>query len=380
MVTVSTISNKNTVNLQPKKRHEDIYKNFRGEVLSDNKNGIDHKLSYYKSIKEDEIVEKNTLKKRVQINLEKTLAIPFVHYPRGLGGAPDFTFYESLQTAKLPFYLGGPILASLFYAGVKKDNLKSAAAAKNVAKHMAVGVGLYYVGSWLSKFVVNKTVKLARGVDLNEPYAKAVPSTVNKTGAFKRIVEFHKVPESADFTRTDLMYRKDGKTQQEIDSRYIKLAPRYGVNPNANDVDSTLRPLLKKTIIMSRAWQYALTAFYVALGIGIANQKSWEKDAAGGFKDVVKNGILGKNQTTENRLNAAKIVVVDYMLKPFADGCKQLWKGQNKASSIAGKSIIAASALATLTAITMLVTKTSGKSHDIVLPDKDDKKNTGVNR
>ena len=112
--------------------------------------------------------------------------------PRGLAGAPSFTFFEFLQTAKFPFYVGGPILAALFYAGVKKDNMKAAGAAQKVAKHMALGVGLYYVGAGLARYIINKTVKASRGFDLNQPYAKAVPGGVNQTGAFKKSVEFHK--------------------------------------------------------------------------------------------------------------------------------------------------------------------------------------------
>ena len=162
-------------------------------------------LKDYKTIKEDVLVEPNTLGKRIAINVTKTLDIPFLHFPRGLGGAPSFTFFEFLQTAKFPFYVGGPILAALFYAGVKKDNMKAASAAQKVAKHMALGVGLYYVGAGLARFVVNKTVKAARGFDLNQPYAKAVPGVVNQTGAFKKSVEFHKAYESCELRTQNII-------------------------------------------------------------------------------------------------------------------------------------------------------------------------------
>lgn len=370
MVTVSNLVNNNAGNLVPHNARIKSYSTsvapqaFKGEATQENKNE-DHDLKYYHSIKEDEIVKKNTLAKRMGINIEKTLAIPFVHFPRGLAGAPDFTFYEFLQTAKFPFYVGGPVLAALFYAGVKKDNLKAAGAAKKAAKHMALGVGLYYVGAALAKKIINTTTKLSRNVDLNQPYAHAVSTSVNQTGMFKKDVEFHKVTESADFTRWDLLYNKEGRTPAEINKTYADFAPKYGINKDTNDVDSTLKPLIKKTIVMARAWQYALTAFYVTLGIGMANQPAWDKNATGGFKKLVTDGIFGHGPNMKQRLHAAKAAVYDYMLKPFGQSFIEFWKGRNKASSISGKTVILASGIATLTAISLLVKKTSAKHHKI---------------
>lgn len=312
--------------------------------------------------KQDCLIE-NTFSNRMRINWDKTTAIPFVHFPRGLGGAPDYTFFEFLQTAKFPFYVGGPILAALFYAGVKKDNMAAGNAAKNVAKHMALGVGLYYLGAAVAKSIINRTVKAARGIDLNQPYAKAISTSTNDTGVFQKDVEYHKVYESADFTRWDLLYNKEGKTPEEINKNYAKIAKKYGIKEDANDVDSTVKPLIKKTIIMARAWQYALTAFFVTLGIGMANQPAWEQGSLEGFKKTVSQGIFGKGQKMKNRLDSAKVMVYDYMLKPFGKSFGEFWRGHSKASSIAGKSVITATALATLTAITLLLGKTTGSHH-----------------
>lgn len=324
--------------------------------------------------KEDTVLE-NNLKTRLKTKRDKILDLPFVTFPRGLKGAPDFTFYEFLQTAKFPYYVGGPILAALFYAGVKKDSLKSAAAANNVAKHMALGVGLYYLGAALAKSLINVTVKLTRGFDLNHPYAKAVSTSTNQSGAFAKGIEYHSLYESADFTRTDLLYNKEGKTPEEINKKYIELGEKFGVKGNPKDIDQTVKPLIKKTIIMSRAWQYALTAFFVTLGIGMANQPAWEKTSAEGFKRTLKNGVLGQNISLNDRLQNAKTVVYDYILKPFGKSFKEFWKGQNKASSIAGKSVILATALATLTAIGLIVNKTSAKNHNIPKENKNNEVN-----
>lgn len=363
MVTVSNILG----NYPQVSTHKRITAQNNFKAIAENQESKKEKsLKDYKTIKEDMLVEPNTLGKRIAINTMKTLDIPLLHFPRGLSGAPGFTFFEFLQTAKFPFYVGGPILAALFYAGVKKDNLKAAGAAQKVAKHMALGVGLYYVGAGLARFIVNKTVKASRGFDLNQPYAKAVPGEVNQTGAFKKSVEFHKAYESADFTRWDLLYDKKKNTTNEINRRYIEIAPKYGIKKETNDIDSTLKPLMKKTIIMARAWQYALTAFYVTLGIGMANQKAWEKAPAGGFKHLLKDGILNKKLDKQTRLYNAKLLVHDNIIKPFGESFLQFWKGKNKVTSIAGKTTIIAAGVATLTAIAMLLSKTTGRHHKIV--------------
>lgn len=314
--------------------------------------------------KEDTLLE-NTWKNRVKFNIEKTFDIPLMHFPRGLGGAPDYTFFEYLQTAKLPYYVGGPILAALFYAGVKKDNFKSAQAANGVAKRMALGVGLYYLGAALAKSVINRTVKMTRGIDLKHPYAKAISTSTKKSGVFKKDVEYHSAFESTEFTRTDLLYNKKGATPDEINERYIKLGKKFGVKTDTNDVDQTVKPLIKKTIIMARAWQYALTAFYVTLGIGMANQPAWMKTSAEGFKNTIKNGVFGKNVPDAKRLHNAKIALKDYILKPFGNSFKEFWQGHSKVSSIVGKSVILSAAAATLLAISLIVGKTSAKGHSI---------------
>lgn len=369
MVTVSTIQN-NQINsavsselmsAKPKSLTEQSIQLNKQRLKEEN-----HSLSYYKNdIKEDELVKKNTLAKRIGINIEKTLDIPLIHFPRGLGGAPDYTFFEFLQTAKFPYYIGGPILAALFYAGVKKDNFRSAGAAQKVAKHMALGVGLYYVGAALAKSIINNTVKLSRGVDLKQPYAKAISTSTKKSGAFSKDVEFHTAFESADFTRTDLLYNKKGRTPEEINENYIEYGKKYGIKTDVNNIDSTIKPLIKKTIVMARAWQYALTAFFVTLGVGMANQPAWDKTSSEGFKKTVSQGIFGKNVGIKERLHNAKIVVYDYALKPFGKSFVEFWKGHSKGSSIAGKSVILATSAATLTAITLLLTQTSAKDHKL---------------
>ena len=123
---------------------------------------------------------------------------------------------------------------------------------------------------------------------------------------------------------------------------------------------------------MARAWQYALTAFYVTLGIGMANQPAWEKSSPDGFKKTVTEGIFGKNVRFMDRLHNTKVMLYNYMIKPFGKSFVEFWKGHNKASSVAGKSVILSSAAATITALGLLLGSTSGRRHKI--------ENSGTNK
>lgn len=73
----------------------------------------DSKTIDSRKYKEDTLLD-NTFANRMKISVNKALDIPLVHFPRGLGGAPDYTFFEFLQTAKFPYYVGGPTLQLYF--------------------------------------------------------------------------------------------------------------------------------------------------------------------------------------------------------------------------------------------------------------------------
>lgn len=313
---------------------------------------------------EDRILP-NDMFSKMSYNLKKTKEIATTHFPRGLYGAQDYTFFEYLQTAKFPYYIGGPILAGLFYAGVKHDNMLAGSAAKKVAKHMAIGVGMYYAASMLAKGIINTVVQKTRGMDLNHPYQRMVPQSTEYTGLFKKGIEIQKVFASNEFTRWDVLYNKHKKNSAEINERYIDMAKKFNLKADTDDPDGTLRHLIKKTIIMAKAWQYALTALYVPIGIGIANQPAWDHENTNGFLNTFKNGVFKKNLTNKTRMQNIKTAINGYIITPFIDSTKQFWKGNSKASSILGKTLISSAALGTILAIGLITTKTRAKNHNV---------------
>ena len=323
--------------------------------------------------KEEDKILPNDIFSKMSYNIKKTRDIALTHFPRGLYGAPDYTFFEFLQTAKFPYYVGGPILAALFYAGVKYDNQLAGNAAKKVAKHMALGVALYYAAASLAKGIINTTVQLTRGIDLNHPYQRVISKTPGYTGIFQKGLEIQKVYGSNEFTRWDVIYNKEGETLAKINERYTDMGKKFKIKAETEDPDGTLKHLIKKTIIMSKAWQYALTALFVPVGIGIANQKAWEAENIQEFKGLVKNGILNKNLKLKSRMENTGTALKDYIFKPFAESVKQFWRGNSTASSIVGKSFITTAVLGTLLAIGLITTRTTAKNYKV-----EDKKTDGV--
>ena len=73
MLTVSNFANKSIPVRVASKANYSFKNNVNNKVAEE-----DHDLDYYHSIKEDELVKKNTWLKRIGINYEKTIDIPSV--------------------------------------------------------------------------------------------------------------------------------------------------------------------------------------------------------------------------------------------------------------------------------------------------------------
>lgn len=313
--------------------------------------------------KDDEILASGFLSKQ-KYKIHAANTIP-TYITKGLKGDPSSTFYEFIQICKVPYFIGGPVLAALFSAGANNLNYQSKFFAKQTTKKIAVGVGLYYIGVALAKAVIDIPVKLFRGVDLNLPYKKIVESKSpnSSVGYLKKTKEYHKVYESIDFTRWQLLHNYDNP-DKPINYKYDKMAKKYGFDKPLNDSDSALRPYIQKTIVMSRAWKYILTIPFVALGLGLAKQKAWGdafQNIGAAFKDIVSKS--NKNLTIKERASRTKDLINYNLYKPFKESFKTLWKGESnsKISGKLGKAILLASILTPIYANYMILKKTSAK-------------------
>lgn len=224
--------------------------------------------------------------KKVCVDIPKSV----VH---GLQGDRNVSFYDFLQMAAVPYYLGGAMLYNCFRAG--GDVL--------TAKKQGVGVVLYYLGMGLGNNFVDSFVKHKYGVDLNLSYK-------NLDG------KVHKVFESVDFTRWDLLTQKD----------WDEMGDKLGIPRDVVDRDTAVKAEVGKILVKARAWKLTLGATFAGIGAGfLARSNAWEKL----FKniDTLKTsfkGIFNKTGSAGNFLNTLWSVVKSEVIQPLGSALKEL--------------------------------------------------------
>ena len=299
---------------------------------------------------------------KLKVDLKKAAKLPEYAY-RGLKGDPNANFYEYLSLGNIPYFLGGPLLAAVFAFGATRNNPQARASAIKRAKQIAVGVGLYYAGAALAKKVIDIPVKIFRGVDLNHPYENVVDCrATSPTGFSPKKIEYHKVPESVDFTRFDLMSGDETKDNgKAVNEQFDKLANKFGIDKNVQDTDATLKGSIKKLIISSTAFKYMLAAPFVALGVALAAQDAWG-DIGNGLKQNIKSMLDTKSLLNlKQRASIAGEIIKGNLLTPMKESFKALWKN-NKL----GKVIILTSAIAPVLANLRILQLTSEKHNRFV--------------
>jgi hypothetical protein len=221
-------------------------------------------------------VLKNNVWTNTKIGIEK-FQNSFISYPqKGLKGDKNFNFYEFLTTGMFPYVAGSLTLMSVFNIRNKHFDNKSKLFADALGKKMALGVVFYGLAKQMSKCFVTKPVKWATGVDVNMPYLKVVytqPKFNGDTDIMKN--EYHKVFESVEFPRWDLLYQ-DEKSGKPRNAYYDKIAKKMGLGENLKDSDQEVKPKIKsvvtKTTTVVRLTQY----MWAGLGVALAMQKPWE--------------------------------------------------------------------------------------------------------
>ncbi len=260
----------------------------------------------------------------------------------GLKGDKNANFFEFLQLGKIPYWVGGAVLAWCFAAGGEKS--------KFFTKQKAVGIGLYYVGAMAAKALIDGPVKFFKGVNLNRKYKDIVAlATESKDGHSEKKTEYHGVYESIDFTRWDLLYNEDSKAAKDpnhVNSEYDKIALNMGLAKDLNDPDSTVKPYVKKLIVASRAWKSALIVPMAMLAAGLSTSDVWKNLGRNLDQDKgsVRNSIklatpkLSKLVTgIKGYAGIAKNHFVEPLKKSFAD----LWSGA-KMNKFMGRAAIIA--------------------------------------
>lgn len=307
--------------------------------------------------KEHDKLRKTDLITKTKIGIDTALNTPGYAY-RGMKGDPDFNFYEYLKVSKIPYYIGGLGLAGVCLAGKNKYSVADASANHRIFKKVLTGVLMYYIAKEVANAVIDIPVKLFRGIDLNMPYKKVTslregnPLNLpnNKKPSNQNVFE------STEFTRWDLLYKHGPNT--DMNENFDKIAKKFGAKEKLVDADSTLIPKIRELIIMASSWKYMLSAPFVILGLGLAQQESFENVDA---RSLYKNTINLFKPSTTNRFTKIGASIKTNLLQPVSNSFKELWKGKTLTSSILGKSAIIGTVGLTVLANIMILNKTSIK-------------------
>ena len=174
----------------------------------------------------------------------------------GLKGDSSYSFTDFLNVAKIPYYVGGAVLALSFRAGRDKVNFV----------RQAIGVGLYYLGVMGANKAIDKIYKRTSGIDLGQRYQKADGGKIEKVFA------------SSDFPRLDLLSPE----------QYAAIQKKLGIPDNVADPKAETNAQIKQVISTSRADKLILGNVLAALGAGyLARSNGWAR-------------ILGKQGTLKN--------------------------------------------------------------------------------
>ena len=287
--------------------------------------------------KEADRLLENNLSTRSKIALDKITKAFTVYPARGIKGSINSDFYEFLTMGNVPYIIGSLTLISVFNSGNKSFSNTNYAKAAKLGNKMALGVIFYSLFKPLSKSLVNLPVKWATGIDTQLPYLKVnhrLPE--NKDDFDLTSHEYHKVGESVEFTRWDLLYG-DSDNKGELNKRYDKIAKKLGLGTNLNDSDQEVKPIYREVLIKSSLARSFSSYLWAACGVALAFQKPWENF----FKNATLN-IFKPKQFAHT---------VTQFVKCFGQSAKELYNPSDAASKLqkyAGKGLVGVAAAVTV--------------------------------
>lgn len=334
--------------------------NFSDKKLSFSAKSGEDKKPYDK----DTLLE-NNFSNRTRIGMDK-LVKAFTIYPaKGISGSKNSNFYEFLTMGTVPYILGSATLMAIFNAANKHYGNSDKFFAGPLAKKMALGVLFYGIFKSLSKSLVDVPVKLATGIDTQLPYAKVNYQLQERPDDYDLTsIEYHKVGESVDFTRWDLLYGDQIKGEK-LNFRYDKIAKKNGLGENLNDSDQDVKPIYKEVLVKSTLARSFSSFMWAAIGVMLAFQKPWEEYFNSATLKFWKPKEFGHSMKVFGR--------------SFVNSIKDFYKGPEGAVSHfkkhSGKYMLGAATAITLMGVlnTIHITKKPSKhgASDVINPNKE---------
>ena len=336
-------------------------------------------------LKEESYIKPNTLKNRIMSGYQKTTSA-FTEYPaKGLKGSKKSNFYEFLSMGIVPYLVGSATLMAVFNGTSHLfEGNPAVKSAKSLGNKMALGVIFYGVAKALSKKLISTPVKLATGIDTEMSYERHIYSNP-KLDLKHPIHEYeqHKVMESHDFPRYDLMYGdKEGKPHNY---RFDEIARRNGLGENLPASDTEVKPLLKDVISRSNTAKSISSYLWAAAGVCLAVQKPWNhffnamsKAKWNKFAPKAENSFIGNaaGRIANTFRNWGRISAS--FGRSFVDSAVSLYKGPEGAKGLkkyAGKGILGIALASSIlgAANTIYGAKTSAGQRNRKVFDKKDK-------
>ena len=282
-------------------------------------------------------------------------------YPaKGLKGSKNANFYEFLTMGTVPYLIGSAGLMAVFNFANKFFSPFDKVQASKIGQKMALGVLFYGVAKSLSKQLISRPVNMLTGVDTDQPYAKVIyelPDNINDTDITS--IEYHKVFESVEFPRWDLLYGDEAKGQKR-NFRYDKIAKKLNMGENLNDSDQETKPRIKEIIVKSNVAKSISSYMWAATGVALAFQKPWED---------YFNAMTFKFWKPQEFLKSLKVFGAS-----FVKSAKDLYKGEGTGiAKHAGKILLGAAVLSSVLGVinTVAGSKQTPKSKsDIIKPDE----------
>ena len=219
---------------------------------------------------------KNNVGTRFKVGVDK-FANAFTVYPaKGLKGSKNANFYEFLTMGTVPYLIGSGMLMAVFNSASKHYAPFQRVMSRSTGNKLALGVLFYGIMKNFSKSFISKPIKLFTGIDIEQPYAKVIyelPDDINDTDITS--IEHHKVFESVEFPRWDLLYGDELKGEYR-NINYDKIAKKLGLGANLADSDQEVKPRIKEIVVKANAAKSISSYLWAATGVALACQEPWE--------------------------------------------------------------------------------------------------------
>ncbi len=198
-------------------------------------------------------------------------------YPaKGITGNKNANFYEFLTMGIIPYLTGSVVMMSVFNSKNKVFAPFAASKAGAIGRKMALGVLFYGLMKEIAKPLVTTPVKWLTGVDTEVPYAKVnyeLPDHINDTDIMS--IEHHKVFESKEFPRWDLLYKSE--SEGHVRNEYFdNVAKKLGFGENLPDSDQEMKPVIKDIAVKTDLAKTISSYMWAATGVMLASQEPWD--------------------------------------------------------------------------------------------------------